>query len=40
MAQYPVAVRYASRKFSPAEFRQLCADVPALDAKLEDADGL
>jgi hypothetical protein len=37
MAQYLLAVRYADRKFPPEEFRQLCADVPALDAKLRDA---
>src|SRR5258708_26011194 len=37
MAQYLLAVRYADRKFPPEEFRRLCADVPALDAKLEDA---
>ena len=37
MAQYLLAVRYADREFSPEEFRRLCADVPALDAKLEEA---
>jgi hypothetical protein len=37
MAQYLLAVRYADRKFSPEEFQQFCADVPALDAKLADA---
>ena len=37
MAQYLLAVRYADRKFPPEEFRQLCVDVPAFDAKLEDA---
>jgi hypothetical protein len=36
MAQYLLAVRYADRKFPPDEFRRLCVDVPALDAKLED----
>jgi hypothetical protein len=38
MAQYLLAVRYADRKFPPEEFRRLCVDVPAFDAKLEDAD--
>jgi hypothetical protein len=37
MAQYLLAVRYGDRKIPPEEFRQLCVDVPALDAKLEDA---
>ena len=37
MAQYLLAVRYADRTLSPAEFRQLCVDVPAFDAKLENA---
>jgi hypothetical protein len=37
MAQYLLAVRYADRRFPPEEFRQLCVDVPALDAKMEDA---
>jgi hypothetical protein len=37
MAQYLLAVRYADRKFPPEGFRRLCVDVPALDAKLEDA---
>jgi hypothetical protein len=37
MAQYLLAVRYADRKFPPEEFRQLCVDVPAFNAKLEDA---
>jgi hypothetical protein len=37
MAQYLLAVHYGDRKFSPAEFQRLCADVPALDAQLDDA---
>jgi len=37
MAQYLLAVRYGDQKPSPEEFRQLCADVPAFDGKLEDA---
>ena len=37
MAQYLLAVRYADREFPPEEFGRLCADVPAFDAKLEDA---
>jgi hypothetical protein len=37
MAQYLLAVRYAVQKFPPEEFRRLCLDVPALDAKLADA---
>jgi hypothetical protein len=37
MPQYLLAVRYADRTFPPEEFRRLCADVPAFDAKLEDA---
>jgi hypothetical protein len=37
MAQYLLAVRHGDRKLSPEEFQQLCADVPALDVKLEDA---
>jgi hypothetical protein len=36
MAQYLLAVRYGDQP-SPEEFRQLCVDVPALAAKLEDA---
>ena len=38
MAQYLLAVRYAHPLKLPAEeFRRLCVDVPALDAKMEDA---
>lgn len=38
MAQYLLAVRYAFPLQLPAEeFRRLCADVPALNAKMEDA---
>ena len=37
MAQYLLAVCYADRKFPPEEFQRLCVDVPAFDAKLEDA---
>ena len=36
MAQYLLAVRYGYQP-SGEEFRQLCVDVPAFDAKLEDA---
>ncbi len=36
MAQYLLAVRYGDQP-SPEEFRQLCVDVPAFDAQLEDA---
>ena len=39
MAQYLLAVRYADRKFPPEEFRRLCADVPALDAKIRGFKG-
>jgi hypothetical protein len=35
MAQYLLAVRYADRAFSPEEFRQLCADVPACRVPVE-----
>jgi hypothetical protein len=38
MAQYLLAVRYGDQKPSPEEFQQLCVDVPALAAKMEDAD--
>ena len=37
MAQYLLAVYYADRKSSAEEFQRLCVDVPALDAKMEDA---
>jgi hypothetical protein len=36
MAQYLLAVRYGDQP-SAEEFRRLCVDVPALDAKMEDA---
>ena len=38
MAQYLLAVRYGDQKPSAEEFQQLCVDVPALDAEMEDAD--
>ena len=37
MAQYLLAVHYGDRRFSPEEFERLCVDVPALNAKLQDA---
>src|SRR2546430_1214177 len=37
MAQYLLAVYYADREPSAEEFQRLCVDVPALDAKMEDA---
>jgi len=37
MAQYLLAVRYGDQKPSAEEFQQLCVDVPAFNAKLEDA---
>jgi hypothetical protein len=37
MAQYLLAVYYADRKLPPEEFQRCCVDVPALDAKMEDA---
>ncbi|HTU76558.1 MAG TPA: YciI family protein [Trebonia sp.] len=37
MAQYLLALYYDDRKFSAQEFRRLCVDVPALDAKMQDA---
>jgi hypothetical protein len=37
MAQYLLAVRYGDFKPSVEEFRQLCHDVPAFNAKLSDA---
>lgn len=43
MAQYLLAIRYTDRERrellrpNSEEFRRLCADVPALDAKMEDA---
>jgi hypothetical protein len=36
MAQYLLAVRYRDRKLSPEGYQRSRADVPALDAKLED----
>jgi hypothetical protein len=38
MAQYMLAVYYADRNSSAEEFQRVCVDVPALDAKMEDAD--
>ena len=37
MARYLLAVHYADGMLPPAEFRRLCVDVPALDAKMADA---
>jgi hypothetical protein len=37
MTQYLLAFRYLDRELSKEEFRQLCVDVPAYTAKLEDA---
>jgi hypothetical protein len=37
MAQYLLAVRYGDQKPSAEEFQELCVDVPALDAKMDDA---
>jgi hypothetical protein len=37
MAQYLLAIRYGDGEPSGEEFRRLCVDVPAFDAKLEDA---
>src|SRR5690242_20956641 len=37
MAQYLLALYYADRKVPAEEFQRLCVDVPALDAKMEDA---
>ena len=37
MTQYMLAIRYADGEPSAEEFRRLCVDVPAFDAKLEDA---
>src|SRR5262245_59459349 len=37
MAQYLLAIRYADGETSGEEFRRLCVDVPALNAKMEDA---
>ena len=37
MAQYLLALYYDDEKIPAQEFQRLCADVPALDAKMEDA---
>jgi len=37
MAHYLLAFRHLDRKLSGQEFRQLCVDVPAYTARLEDA---
>ncbi len=37
MAQYLLALYYDDEKIPAHEFQRLCADVPALDAKMEDA---
>jgi hypothetical protein len=37
MAQYLLALYYADRKSPAEEFQRLCVDVPALDAKMQDA---
>jgi hypothetical protein len=37
MAQYLLALYYAGRKIPAEEFQRLCVDVPALDAKMQDA---
>jgi len=37
MAQYLLALYYDDQKIPAEEFQRLCADVPALDAKMEDA---
>src|SRR6266436_3206469 len=37
MAQYQLAVHYADERFSAQEFPRLCADIPGLDATMEDA---
>jgi hypothetical protein len=37
MAQYLLAIRYGDGEPSGEEFRRLCVDVPAFDAKLTDA---
>ena len=37
MARYLLAVHYADGTLPPSEFRRLCVDVPALDAKMADA---
>ena len=37
MAQYLLALYYTDQRPSAEEFQRLCVDVPALDAKMEDA---
>jgi hypothetical protein len=37
MAQYLLALYYDDQRFSAAEFQRLCADVPALDGRMQDA---
>src|SRR5215813_14859243 len=37
MAQYLLAIRYADGETTGEEFRRLCVDVPALNAKMQDA---
>jgi hypothetical protein len=37
MAQYLLALYYHDQRPDTEEFQRLCADVPALDAKMEDA---
>jgi hypothetical protein len=38
MAQYLLALYYTDQRPSAEEFQRLCVDVPALNAKMEDAD--
>ena len=37
MARYLLAVHYGDGTLPPSEFRRLCVDVPALDARMADA---
>jgi hypothetical protein len=37
MAQYLLALYYDDQRFPAEEFQRLCVDVPALDARMEDA---
>jgi hypothetical protein len=37
MAQYLLALYNDDQRFSAAEFQRLCADVPALDGRMQDA---
>ncbi len=37
MAQYLLALYYDDEKIPAPEFQRLCAEVPALDAKMQDA---